>query len=58
MKRRGIVLGFVAVISVLLLGGSAAFGEYRIANITTETGPYASIGVSNTEGVKHSVQPH
>jgi branched-chain amino acid transport system substrate-binding protein len=51
MKKRGFVLGFVAVFSVVLLGSGAAFGELRIANITTETGPYASIGVSNTEGV-------
>jgi branched-chain amino acid transport system substrate-binding protein len=41
---------FLVTASVLLVAGYA-FADYRIGNITTTTGPYSSMGVSNTEGI-------
>jgi len=46
-----VIIGLFILALVLTLVNSNVSAEYRIANITTETGPYATIGVSNTEGV-------
>jgi branched-chain amino acid transport system substrate-binding protein len=48
---RRIIIALVALALMFFFTAGSADAEYRIANITTETGPYASIGLSNTEGV-------
>jgi len=47
---KGFFVG-LATLGAVIIFANCLYAEYRIANITTETGPYASIGLSNTEGV-------
>lgn len=51
MKERTIFIGLAAIVLFFLFAGGSVHAQYRIANITTETGPYASIGLSNSEGI-------
>lgn len=51
MKGRKVVIGLFAIALIVVFMGANVHAQYKIANITTETGPYASIGLSNSEGI-------
>jgi branched-chain amino acid transport system substrate-binding protein len=55
MRRYLVLVSLFLFVSSAFLVGQAS-GEYKIGNITTTTGPYSSMGVSNTEGIMMLVE--